>query len=156
MKRDRKPVGNSLRVSIFTRDAYTCAYCGRRPPQVVLHVEHMISVHDGGSNHPSNLVTSCSDCNHGKHRRSLLITELVDPCSDLHPLDFVVPSHPLPLPVLEDFKPLPDEYFDLLLDAVREAHKKTWEDEFFCRTEDAALELAQELAYEPWIEDLYG
>ena len=29
----------------------------------------------------------------------------------------------LPLLVLEDVKPLPDEYFDLLLDAVREAHE---------------------------------
>lgn len=85
----RQPVGNSLRISIFNRDHYTCQYCGRRPPQVKLHLEHIISVVNGGSNHPSNLTTSCVECNMGKSRKSLIVEELqrktAYPCC---PLDF--------------------------------------------------------------------
>lgn len=68
----RKPISKSLRFDIFTRDHYTCQYCGRRAPQVTLHIEHMVSVVDGGSNHPSNLVAACTDCNYGKGSRSLI------------------------------------------------------------------------------------
>lgn len=71
----RKHLGNSLRFSILSRDKYTCQYCGRRAPRVELHIEHMISVNDGGSNHPSNLVAACTDCNWGKGKRSLIIAE---------------------------------------------------------------------------------
>lgn len=65
-----------LRFSIFSRDQYTCQYCGRRPPEVKLHVDHVISRNDGGSDHPSNLVTACQDCNLGKSSTSLLVEEL--------------------------------------------------------------------------------
>ncbi len=68
---------NSLRISILTRDNYTCQYCGRRAPQVELHVEHIISRYDGGPDHPSNLVAACTDCNYGKGKRSLIIEELL-------------------------------------------------------------------------------
>lgn len=74
----------SLRISIFARDAFTCQYCGRRAPQFILHVEHIRSIKDGGSDHPSNLATSCSICNLGKGERSLLVEEL----QDVDPLDF--------------------------------------------------------------------
>lgn len=69
-------MNNSLRISILNRDNYTCQYCGRRPPSITLHIEHVISRHDGGSDHPSNLVASCTDCNYGKSKRSLIVTDL--------------------------------------------------------------------------------
>lgn len=78
---------NSLRISILTRDNFTCQYCGRRVPKVELHVEHMISRYDGGSDHPSNLVAACTDCNYGKGKRSLIVEELV-----AWPAGLVVPA----------------------------------------------------------------
>lgn len=67
----RKPISARKRFEIFKRDAFTCAYCGRKPPAVVLHVDHIIAVAEGGDNDPDNLVTSCSECNFGKGPRPL-------------------------------------------------------------------------------------
>ena len=54
------------RFEIFKRDAFTCQYCGRKPPTVVLHVDHIIAVANGGDAARENLITSCADCNLGK------------------------------------------------------------------------------------------
>lgn len=54
------------RFYIFERDQFTCQYCGRRPPGVVLEVDHVVSVASGGTDEPENLVTSCFECNRGK------------------------------------------------------------------------------------------
>ena len=40
--------------------------CGKKPPQVILHVDHIVAVANGGTNNRENLATSCSDCNFGK------------------------------------------------------------------------------------------
>lgn len=64
-------VSKSLRFEIFRRDAFTCQYCGRRPPNSVLEVDHILPICEGGDDDPSNLVTSCYDCNHGKGRKQL-------------------------------------------------------------------------------------
>jgi excisionase family DNA binding protein len=58
-----------LRFAVLVRDGYACRYCGQRPPAVVLHVDHVIPVIDGGDTIEDNLVTSCSMCNLGKGRR---------------------------------------------------------------------------------------
>ena len=62
----RKPLGNSQRFRILQRDGFRCQYCGRTPPSIVLHVDHVVPVVDGGENEDQNLVAACSDCNHGK------------------------------------------------------------------------------------------
>lgn len=54
------------RFEIFKRDEFTCHYCGRRSPDVVLEVDHIVAVANGGSDDPINLITSCWDCNRGK------------------------------------------------------------------------------------------
>jgi len=74
MSTKRKPIGKRLRFSVFHRDGFTCQYCGRTPEQddVVLHVDHIISVKDGGTNDKENLITSCRDCNLGKSAKSVL------------------------------------------------------------------------------------
>lgn len=56
----------ALRFEILSRDRFTCQYCGRQAPEVVLHVDHRLARARGGSNDRSNLVTACSDCNLGK------------------------------------------------------------------------------------------
>lgn len=65
----RKPIGNSKRFKVFERDGYTCRYCGSRPPEGVLEVDHFIPVKEGGDNEMSNLLTSCKECNQGKKAR---------------------------------------------------------------------------------------
>lgn len=62
----RKPVSRSLRFEIFRRDGFVCRYCGSRPPDVVLEVDHIDPVANGGTNDEVNLITSCFDCNRGK------------------------------------------------------------------------------------------
>ena len=69
MKPKRKGIGNSKRFKVFERDGYQCRYCGMRPPEVVLHVDHFIPVIKGGGNEMDNLLTSCSQCNQGKKAR---------------------------------------------------------------------------------------
>lgn len=54
------------RFEVFKRDDFTCQYCGRKSPQVVLEVDHITPVVQGGSDDQINLWTSCWDCNRGK------------------------------------------------------------------------------------------
>lgn len=67
--RPRLPAG--LRFAILLRDGFRCCYCGTPATEATLHVDHRRSVADGGGNDPSNLTTSCRDCNLGKGSRSL-------------------------------------------------------------------------------------
>lgn len=62
----RKDVSPGVRFKVLERDSFTCQYCGRSAPDVVLHVDHVVPVSKGGSNDPSNLVTACETCNLGK------------------------------------------------------------------------------------------
>lgn len=65
-KPQRQPISKKTRFEVFKRDKFTCQYCGRTPPTVVLEVDHVVSVRDGGSSELHNLLTSCFDCNRGK------------------------------------------------------------------------------------------
>jgi hypothetical protein len=62
----RKPLSKRLRFEIFKRDGFKCLYCGATPAQKVLRVDHVQPVAEGGGDEPTNLVTSCFDCNAGK------------------------------------------------------------------------------------------
>jgi hypothetical protein len=62
----RKPVSKRLRFEVFKRDGFVCQYCGDHPPAVVLHVDHIVPVAEGGRNDMDNLVTACAPCNLGK------------------------------------------------------------------------------------------
>ncbi len=59
-------VSRSLRFQILRRDNNTCTYCGRKPPEVKLTIDHVVPEALGGSDDPSNLTTACEDCNGGK------------------------------------------------------------------------------------------
>jgi DnaD/phage-associated family protein len=59
-------ISKSLRFDVFQRDGHTCQYCGRKPPDVELEIDHLLPVAEGGTDEFDNLVTSCFDCNRGK------------------------------------------------------------------------------------------
>jgi len=67
----RKGLSKKLRFEIFKRDEFICQYCGNHPPVVILEVDHIVPVVDGGVNDMDNLTTSCFDCNRGKAANSL-------------------------------------------------------------------------------------
>lgn len=67
----RKAIPKKVRFEVFKRDKFTCTYCGRKAPDVVLEVDHIIPVAEGGKNDIMNLTTSCRDCNRGKGKRTL-------------------------------------------------------------------------------------
>lgn len=68
---DRKPIAKSVRFEVFKRDSFTCQYCGGKAPDVILVVDHIKPVAEGGDNEIMNLVTSCQPCNAGKGAREL-------------------------------------------------------------------------------------
>jgi len=64
---ERVGLSKKLRFDVFKRDLFTCQYCGAHPSDsVVLEVDHVHPVAEGGGNEIDNLVTACFDCNRGK------------------------------------------------------------------------------------------
>lgn len=62
----KRSVSKRTRFEVFKRDGFTCQYCGSHPPQSIMHVDHVMPVSKGGSNHIDNLITACQSCNLGK------------------------------------------------------------------------------------------
>ena len=63
----RSAISKSVRFDIFRRDDFRCKYCGMRPPEVMLVLDHVVPVAAGGLNTVDNLVTSCEACNGSKN-----------------------------------------------------------------------------------------
>jgi len=59
-------ISKKIRFEVFKRDSFTCAYCGKSPPGVILEADHIDPVHAGGKDDINNLITACFDCNRGK------------------------------------------------------------------------------------------
>lgn len=74
----RKSIGKRVRFEIFKRDSFKCKYCGKSPPEVVLHIDHILPVSKGGSSDMINLATSCQDCNLGKSNVLISDTAMLD------------------------------------------------------------------------------
>jgi len=74
----RKPLSKSRRFEVFKRDSFACQYCGKKAPEVILHVDHIVPVVDDGTDDPLNLITSCVDCNLGKGARRLDDSTVLD------------------------------------------------------------------------------
>ena len=62
----REGLSKKTRFEVFKRDKFTCQYCGRMAPDVILEVDHLKPVAKGGDNSMLNLITSCKECNRGK------------------------------------------------------------------------------------------
>ena len=52
-----------LKREVYERDKYTCQHCGRRRPEVVLHVDHIFPWTMGGTTELRNLQVLCSSYN---------------------------------------------------------------------------------------------
>jgi hypothetical protein len=70
---ERQQLSKKTRFEIFKRDGFVCQYCGGYPPDVVLEVDHLDPVANGGTNNIDNLYTSCFECNRGKGCRDINI-----------------------------------------------------------------------------------
>lgn len=68
---ERKPLSKKTRFEVFKRDSFTCQYCGKSAPDVILQVDHIMPISKGGDNDITNLITSCVPCNQGKKDRLL-------------------------------------------------------------------------------------
>ena len=75
---ERKSIPKKVRFEVFKRDFFTCQYCGRKAPDIVLECDHIIPVADGGENDMMNLITSCRDCNRGKGKTRLDNSQMVE------------------------------------------------------------------------------
>ena len=64
----RKSISKKVRFEVLKRDKFTCQWCGKSAVQddVILEIDHIVPVKEGGDNNILNLVTSCFDCNRGK------------------------------------------------------------------------------------------
>jgi CRISPR/Cas system Type II protein with McrA/HNH and RuvC-like nuclease domain len=71
-------VSKSKRFKVFSRDNFTCVYCGRNSRSVSLEVDHVVPRSKGGSDDESNLATSCFDCNRSKSDAILNATSVCD------------------------------------------------------------------------------
>lgn len=62
----RVAIPKKMRFEVLKRDAFACQYCGGKAPDVLLQIDHVVPVVDGGETVILNLVTSCEPCNNGK------------------------------------------------------------------------------------------
>ena len=59
----REPIPEEVQRAIWQRDEGRCVKCGS---SVMIHIDHLIPVALGGSNHPDNLQLLCANCNREK------------------------------------------------------------------------------------------
>jgi hypothetical protein len=87
MTSKRKGLSKKIRFEVFKRDGFTCQYCGKKAPEVVLECDHISPVAAGGSNDVLNLITACFECNSGKSDRTLsdrtVVSKQVDQLAEL-------------------------------------------------------------------------
>jgi HNH endonuclease len=64
--RNPRDVSPKMRLQVFLRDQYRCAFCGRGSPEHVLHADHKKPWSKGGKTIIENLQTLCATCNAAK------------------------------------------------------------------------------------------
>lgn len=65
MAAKRADVSKKLSFEVFKRDGSRCEYCGAAAPDVLLVLDHVKPIAEGGTNDILNPVTSCDPCNNG-------------------------------------------------------------------------------------------
>lgn len=68
--KNKRKLSSKLRFAVLERDDFRCFYCGKTGEETKLHVDHKISVANGGDDSLENLITACAECNLGKGSRS--------------------------------------------------------------------------------------
>lgn len=92
------------RLNVYTRDNYTCMYCGQRLGPSNLTFDHVLPRSKGGGTGWDNIVTACHACNRRKGNRTPEQAGMLP----LRP-----PHRPQTLPVLPpriDLRTAPDEW----------------------------------------------
>ena len=74
----RSSLSKTIRFEVFKRDSFTCQYCGRKAPDVLLQIDHIEPIAKGGANDLLNLTTACKDCNSGKSDKRLSETTVLN------------------------------------------------------------------------------
>lgn len=77
-EQERKLISKRMRFEVFKRDSFTCQYCGKKAPDVVLEVDHIEPISKGGKTVMLNLVTSCYKCNRGKSNIKLSDNSVIE------------------------------------------------------------------------------
>lgn len=54
---------------IKARYAYTCLRCGRKEPEITLHIDHVVPLVLGGKHNAANIQPLCGPCNSAKHAK---------------------------------------------------------------------------------------
>lgn len=67
----RRAIPKRVRFEVLKRDSFKCQYCGAAAPDVLLQIDHIHPVVEGGDNDITNLITSCVACNSGKSDKTL-------------------------------------------------------------------------------------
>jgi hypothetical protein len=65
-------LSSAVIMRVFKRDRFLCSYCGVNGSEAELQCDHIIPKSKGGSNHMSNLATSCRKCNQSKGNRNIM------------------------------------------------------------------------------------
>jgi 5-methylcytosine-specific restriction endonuclease McrA len=65
-KTPRIVIPSEVRKYVFERDRHQCQSCGQTEKEMVLEVDHIIALAQGGENDISNLQTLCRQCNQKK------------------------------------------------------------------------------------------
>ena len=68
MVRRPRPERKLTRLEIFSRDKYTCQYCGKETRQLTL--DHVVPRYRGGEHTWENVVSACVPCNRRKAGRA--------------------------------------------------------------------------------------
>ena len=55
-----------LRFEILAKYNFTCQYCGRKAPEVILEIDHKYPKSKGGLSKIENYTVACKECNIGK------------------------------------------------------------------------------------------
>lgn len=66
---------SGVRTAILRRDNFTCQACGRKAPDVELHLDHIVPVTEGGLSIEQNGLTLCQECNLGKGKSTTVLDE---------------------------------------------------------------------------------
>lgn len=60
---DRKPIQAEDLLRLLWNSPHVCARCGKRPPAIKLHIDHIFPASRGGSSKFENLQFLCASCN---------------------------------------------------------------------------------------------
>lgn len=72
---EREPIRPEDALLLRLSAPLVCVRCGKQPPEVMLHIDHIVPASKGGSSHRENLQYLCAACNLAKSNKR----EVVNP-----------------------------------------------------------------------------